>query len=135
MNHKDTWTATITIPAAPVYAMSPNARTHYLAKARATSEAKQIASLALRGVPPIHGQVELDWEIDLPAGRKRMDWDNALCTLKAYGDSLVEAGIIEDDNPDVVVRIGLKQTNYTKHRNRGGEIRCTITAVESARKG
>ena len=124
----------VTISAAPVYELSLNARKHWRTKHRATQTAKDTASLALIGSERIAGPVELDWEIDLPRNRKRMDWDNAIATLKPYMDSLVIAGIIEDDKPDVVVRIGLKQTNYTKHRNRGGEIRCTITAVESARK-
>jgi len=119
----------VTISAAPVYELSLNARKHWRTKHRATQTAKDTASLALIGSERIAGPVELDWEIDLPRNRKRMDWDNAIATLKPYMDSLVIAGIIEDDKPDVVKRIGISQSNYSEHKMYGGEIRCRIRAV------
>lgn len=43
------------------------------------------------------------------------DWDNALASFKPLGDALVEAGLIADDNPDVVSYIEVRQTKV-KHR-------------------
>jgi hypothetical protein len=32
-----------------------------------------------------------------------MDWDNLCASFKVIGDALVANGIIEDDNPEIVV--------------------------------
>lgn len=34
---------------------------------------------------------------------RKMDWDNLAASFKLFGDALVDLGIIEDDNPDVIV--------------------------------
>ncbi len=41
--------------------------------------------------------------------RQAMDWDNAGSSFKLLGDALVELGVIEDDNPRVVVRFEPRQ--------------------------
>ena len=135
MTQPDTWT--VTIPAAPAYALSPNARTHHMVKAKEARELRTITYFTIGSDHPgsIPGPVALDWIINLPKGRKHMDWDNALTTLKPAMDGLVMAGVIEDDNTNIVTRIGLQQVGWKEHKIDGGELVVTITAVESARKG
>lgn len=81
----------------------------------------------------IPGPVTLDWIIRLPKRRKHMDWDNAIATLKPAMDGLVAAGVIEDDNTNIVTRIGLTQIGWREHRIDQGELEVTITPV-NARK-
>ena len=127
---------TITIPAAPAYALSPNARTHHMVKARGTRDLFTVTYLTIGQEYPltmIPGPVTLDWIIRLPKRRKHMDWDNAIATLKPAMDGLVAAGVIEDDNTNIVTRIGLTQIGWREHRIDQGELEVTITPV-NARK-
>lgn len=47
-----------------------------------------------------------------------MDWDNACASFKFIGDALVEAGVIIDDNPKVVVNFTPKQTRVQRKDER-----------------
>lgn len=44
-----------------------------------------------------------------------MDWDNHCASFKHLGDALVKIGIIEDDNPNIIVKFDPKQVRV-KHR-------------------
>jgi Holliday junction resolvase RusA-like endonuclease len=39
------------------------------------------------------------------ASTRKMDLDNAAASFKPIGDALVKAGIIEDDNPDILTEL------------------------------
>lgn len=56
-----------------------------------------------------------------------MDWDNACASFKFIGDALVEAGILVDDNPKVVVNFVPKQTKVLRREER---IVLTITPYD-----
>lgn len=40
---------------------------------------------------------------------KFMDWDNACASFKHLGDALVDAGVIQDDNPEILVEFVPRQ--------------------------
>ncbi len=48
-----------------------------------------------------------------------MDWDNAAARFKCIGDAMVLAGVLADDNPDVVRAFHVKQQRV-KHRGEQG---------------
>lgn len=120
---------TITIPASPAYALSPNARTHHMAKYHASEQLKVDTYWVAQEADTLTGPVTLDWIIRLPKRRYAMDWDNAIATLKPAMDGLVMAGVIEDDNTTIVTRIGLTQIGWAKHKIDGGELVVTITPI------
>jgi hypothetical protein len=51
-----------------------------------------------------------------------MDWDNAAGSFKLLGDSLVELGILPDDNPLIITELIIKQKKVTRIEQ-GFEIR------------
>jgi hypothetical protein len=78
---------------------SPNARLHYMARARSAKHWRQIASLYYvtlgERIPPLQ-RVRLS----LVFTRRtlgRADWDNDLARAKPLVDGLVDAGVIPDD--------------------------------------
>lgn len=53
-------------------------------------------------------------------------------TLKPAMDGLVAAGVIEDDNTNIVTRIGLTQIGWREHKIDQGELEVTITPIRPA---
>jgi crossover junction endodeoxyribonuclease RusA len=95
MNH-----VTLTLPV-PSPMLSPNARPHYMAKAKVTKQHRQAAKLVAMGAlnrdEPrwARASVQLAWTFT--DARKR-DQDNLLARCKAYFDGLRDAGLIDDDS-------------------------------------
>lgn len=93
----------VTLPLPPKE-LAPNARAHYMARARATERYRDLAAwrsraeiLRLRIEPPRWAaatvQVRYSFQV-----RRRRDGDNLLCSLKAAFDGLQAAGIVADDS-------------------------------------
>ena len=83
----------------PPACLSPNARTHYMAKARATKAVRRNAGLIARSIgiaPPLESAaVRLTFRF--PDRRKR-DRDNLVARCKAIFDGLQDAGVVRDDS-------------------------------------
>lgn len=97
----------VVIPGVPDPALTPNARVHYLAKAGVVAEARveghwetcaaltEETFLEVQALPtttPIEVEVAVWW----PKGRKRMDGDNLLASLKATCDGIASALEVDD---------------------------------------
>lgn len=77
--------------------LTANQRYHWRKKAAITSDIRQWARLLFRTTylqAPI--TVQLDWHVP---DKRRRDVDNAVPTLKAICDGLVDAGLVPDDTP------------------------------------
>lgn len=88
----------------PPRELSPNARVHWSVRNRATQEAKDLVVCAVleqqaRGKPLDHATVKLTF---IKPRRGRRDKDNLIAAAKPYMDGLVLAGVIVDDNSDVI---------------------------------
>lgn len=84
--------------------LTANQRLHHFAKARITRDLREAtASLARHaGIPPLgRCEVSLTWYVK---DRRRRDADNIVPTLKAMCDGLVDAGVVVDDTPDLMVK-------------------------------
>lgn len=97
---------TLTIPKPP-RELSPNARGHWGRKYKATARYRDLVKVLAREVwnlpPMMRVTVRTTWHVP---DRRRRDQDNALASLKAAFDGLVDAGVIEDDSgltPEPVV--------------------------------
>lgn len=81
--------------------LSPNARIHFMTRARLTKQHRQAAKLVAMGAlnrdEPRwkRASVQLAWTFE--DARKR-DHDNLLARCKAYFDGLRDAGLIDDDS-------------------------------------
>jgi crossover junction endodeoxyribonuclease RusA len=91
---------TITLPLPP-RELSPNARVHWAAKARAVKAYRAVAYWeAMMAVPR---RDRMEWKeatahvVYYKASARKMDADNILASLKASFDGLVDAGILADD--------------------------------------
>ena len=92
---------TISLPL-PDRCLSPNARTHWATKARATkrlrSLARDAASLAIGAtgdaLPFATARVRVVYRV---RDRRRRDRDNMLAALKAAFDGIADAGVVVDD--------------------------------------
>ena len=51
-----------------------------------------------------------------------MDWDNFSASFKHIGDALVKAGVIQDDNPQIIVDFLPKQVKVSKRKQQRVEI-------------
>lgn len=84
----------------PPRELSPNARTHWATKARATRRYRQLACVEaiVAGVP------ERPWTLATAELRfhfrtaARRDRDNLLASMKAAFDGLTDAGVVADDS-------------------------------------
>ena len=89
----------ITLPL-PARALSPNARQHWAAKAKAVKQARATAKMAAiratRGKPPRWERAEVRTTFYWP-DRRRRDADNAISSCKALLDGIADAGIVLDD--------------------------------------
>ena len=83
--------------------LTANQRMHWRKKAAVTKDVRQWARLLFR---PTHMHapvtVQLDWHVP---DKRRRDDDNTVPTLKAICDGLVDAGIVPDDTPDLMVKL------------------------------
>ena len=100
--------ATLTLGFIPPAALSPNARVHWAARHRATRQMRESgyehALVELRDwlmVPCI----ELTYEF---RHYRRLDEDSLAVRMKPFVDGLVDAEVVEDDNPSHV--------HYGSHR-------------------
>ena len=96
---------TVVLPLPPQN-LRPNARAHYMAKARSTSQARFDASLAATHARDLAG-LPRDFQISRPvvsvrwffkdADTRVRDRDNLQSWLKAFYDGIVDSGIVGDD--------------------------------------
>jgi crossover junction endodeoxyribonuclease RusA len=103
MSTTTTTSITIRLPICPDAALSPNARVHWRRKAAAVKELRQVARyVACMSMWSQHwttatGPVTVRATIGWGKGRRAMDGDNALSTLKAAFDGLTDAELWSDD--------------------------------------
>ena len=109
---------TITLPL-PRKALHPNARCHYMAKARARREDRHDAALMATSVlnesritPPMwkHAIIEVEYRFFRNSPR---DPDNLVAWYKSFLDGFVDAGVLLGDS--TVTLLPVRQS--TKHRD------------------
>ena len=97
----------IEIPMLPPKECSPNARVHWARKARAAkayrTAANACALAASQLARPQWSKAELFITIIISDKRHIRDTDNAIASIKPAVDGCVDAGIIEDDNPECLI--------------------------------
>ncbi len=84
--------------------ISANHRMHHRDLAKVVAHVRQDGGWLARAakVPPLaRCAVSLHWA---PLDRRRRDADNLVPTLKALCDGLVDAGVVRDDTPDLMVK-------------------------------
>lgn len=83
----------------PPKELSPNARPHYMAKARAVRKYRTLAWAEARSqkVRPGWATAEAQATFYVATNRRR-DRDNLLASLKPAFDGLVDAGVLSDDS-------------------------------------
>jgi crossover junction endodeoxyribonuclease RusA len=96
----------ITLPW-PDRALSPNARVHWAAKARAVKDARLEASLSLPRLYTVFGDgpVPMRWTFH-PPSRRRYDRDNIIASCKAYQDGLSDVLGVDDSRFEPTYRMG-----------------------------
>ena len=93
----------IEIPYLPPKALSPNSRSHWATKARASKSARRDAYLCAQATRA-DGQgrfivASLKITITVKDQRYVMDTDNALASCKPFIDGCVDAAIVPNDDP------------------------------------
>ena len=88
----------------PARQLSPNARVHWVIKARYTREARamvvaEVLAQLARGTPLTKATVTVTFMVP---DKRRRDHGNLIAAAKAYIDGLVDAGVIADDNTRVI---------------------------------
>ncbi|WP_336630010.1 MULTISPECIES: hypothetical protein [unclassified Microbacterium] len=85
--------------------LNANQRLHWAAKAQKTRMVRDAARIAARTLLPSasHITVQLVWVV---TDRRRRDSDNIYPTFKAMCDGLVDAGIVPDDTPEYMNKLG-----------------------------
>ncbi|GAA2772911.1 hypothetical protein [Saccharopolyspora taberi] len=82
--------------------LTANQRMHWARKAKITRAVRHAAKVAARNIPALgRCTVRLVWTV---TDRRRRDADNAVPTLKACADGLVDAGIVADDVPALMTK-------------------------------
>lgn len=87
--------------------LSLNDRGHWPARARRTRAVRDAAAVAALAAPGLARADLARCEVGLtyvPRDRRRRDADNLVATLKACCDGLVDAGVVADDTPDLMVK-------------------------------
>jgi hypothetical protein len=82
-----------------------NHRMHYMVKAKRTHEIREGSGEAVReaGVPPLrHLRAWIEYE---PRDKRVRDPINLIPTLKACEDSLMDAGVVPNDDPRYVTSV------------------------------
>lgn len=123
---------TIVVPMVPPATLLPNNRRKgsFWTQAKDTDMLRGCASLVSRQIdpiePPVHVTYRVEWPSDRYRGKSRMpDTDGLATACKAILDGLVDAGVLEDDNADVVTMVSATQTKKT----RAGVTVVTITSA------
>lgn len=85
--------------------LNANQRLHWAKKASLTRTVRDLAFLYARRLPKpqAHITVQLVWVV---TDRRRRDSDNIYPTFKAMCDGLVDAGIVPDDTPAYMNKLG-----------------------------
>lgn len=90
-------------------------RQHWSARSREREYFNQLFRYYLYGkAAPEPCEIIVTWRV-----MRLMDEDNAKARFKLLGDALVKAGILSDDNPDVIKSLVVKQERV-KHRAEQG---------------
>lgn len=98
--------------------LTSNQRMHWGKRAGLTKGVRFRAATEARhqGIPPLGAcEVRLIWHVTT---LHRRDADNVVPTLKALCDGLVDAGIVTDDTPDLMVK-HMPHINYVGPGGRG----------------
>lgn len=96
-----TWALTFDYPSPP---LSLNYRMHRMQEAALTKQVRAATHVkaTAAGIPPLtRCEVSLIWFV---ATRHRRDDENPVLTMKAMCDGLVDAGIVEDDTRQFMVK-------------------------------
>lgn len=84
--------------------LSANDRLHWAVKARRTKTIRDMTAVLARKVAPAeHVTVQLVWTV---RDHRRRDEDNTYPTFKAMCDGLVDAGVVPDDTPQFMTKLG-----------------------------
>lgn len=85
--------------------LNANQRLHWAARANKTRRVRDAAYAAARTLLPAatHITVQLVWVV---TDKRRRDSDNTYPTFKALCDGLVDAGIVPDDTPQYMTKLG-----------------------------
>ena len=104
--------------------LHPNARVHYMRKARATKQARSDALVCatLAGVTEIDAKRLSVQATFSPPDNRRRDQDGMLSSCKAYFDAISEVVGIDD--------YYWKVSHETAPPIKGGNVRVTITPIE-----
>jgi hypothetical protein len=82
--------------------LTANQRLHWRERADRTAGVRTSARYLARRIPFLgRCEVALVWVV---TDRRRRDADNIVPTLKAMCDGLVDAGVVSDDTPDLMVK-------------------------------
>ena len=82
--------------------LSANDRMHWARKAKITAAVRLSVGLLARRIPYLGWcEVTFTWTV---TDARRRDADNLVPFLKAACDGLVDAGIVNDDTPDLMVK-------------------------------
>lgn len=82
--------------------LTANQRLHWRERADRTAGVRTSARLLARRIPYLgRCEVSLVWVV---TDRRRRDADNIVPTMKAMCDGLVDAGVVSDDTPDLMVK-------------------------------
>lgn len=98
----------ITLPW-PAKDLQPNARPHYMAKAKAVKKARQAAGWACReaglwaGDPDVPAALRVT-AVFFPPSKRAMDDDNMLSACKAYFDGISEFIGVDDSRWSIAIR-------------------------------
>lgn len=122
MAEPSTWTVTLPWPEA---VLSPNARAHWRAKAKATKRARDMTGwlLAEVGLPPLVPPVAVHMAFH-PRDRRRRDLDNAFAAMKAHRDAIADVAGVDDSRFALSLAMGEPM--------KGGRVVVTVTG-EAAR--
>ena len=100
----------------PHRTLSPNARLHWRAKAKAVASYREscgwIANEAFGRVGRLAPPVQADVVFILP-DRRRRDLDNLMAMLKPAWDGMVDGGLLEDDQAGML-EIGQPKVAYDR---------------------
>ena len=107
--------------------LSLNDRTHWRVKAKTTADIRgTVATMCRHTIAPLPAcDVVLTYN---PRDRRRRDADNLVGLLKVACDAIVDAGVVTDDTPDLMV----KHMPVIGPVVKGGRLTLTVTEVGGA---
>jgi len=108
----------------PEKVLSPNGRSHWTRKAKATKNARHDAAWATRSVirkPPGWTSAEVTYEF-CPPDMRRRDRDNLIASMKAATDGIADALGIDDSKFITTYRMG--------EPVKGGAVHVTLRGIE-----